>query len=468
MAATLPAKLSAEFVGTFMLVFTVGCNVLAGSPSWAPLSIACTLMVMIYSFGMVSGGHLNPSVSFACGLAGKMSWNTVISYILVQIIAGLVAGFIYLGMFGKPVSLGPKAPFDWWEVMIVEALYTAMISFMVLSVGYSKRNNPQDNPNQFFALAIGFVVVSGGYAAGPISGASFNPAVSLGIDLTNYTGWVYQGFDLTNYTGWVYQGFLYTIYQLIGSVIAALCFRLTRPEDYKKSEERSYDPSLPTKLASEFLGTFMLVLTVGLNVLGKSVGTALSAAATLMCMIYALGDVSGGHFNPAVTLAVVLSMKGGCSVAQGFAYMAMQLIAGILAGFLFAGIYNVQTFPLAPNVPYRDFAACVVECIFTFVIAYVVLGTAVVKGIKTRLTRNYYYALAIGFSVAAGGNACGKVSGGVLNPAISFGIAVSHTLNHGKMYYCMIYSLIQMLGGLIAGAVFRITHAKEYSKKEVD
>jgi len=412
-------------------------------------------MVMIYSFGNVSGGHLNPSVSFACGLAGKMSWPLVISYMAVQIIAGLIAGWIYLAMFGSPVSLGPKGAFSWWEAMIVEVLYTAMISFMVLSVGYSKRNNPESNPNQFYALAIGFVVVAGGYAAGPISGASFNPAVSLGIDLTNYTYWVFQGF-------------LYTIYELIGSIIAALCFRLTRPEDYKKSEDGSYAPTLPTKLASEFLGTFMLVLTVGLNVLGQSVATAFSAAASLMCMIYALGDVSGGHFNPAVTLAVVLCQKGGCSPVQGFAYIIMQVVAGILSGLLFAGLYNVKTFPLAPNTPYRDFAACVVECIFTFVIAYVVLSTAVVKGIKTRLSRNYYFALAIGFSVAAGGNACGKVSGGVLNPAISFGIAVSHTLNDGRLYYCAIYSLMQMLGGLIAASVFYITHAKEYARKNVD
>ena len=75
---------------------------------------------------------------------------------------------------------------------------------------------------------------------------------------------------------------------------------MVRPEEYS--------PGAPTglgaKCCSEFLGTFFLVLTVGLNVLGKSPAAAWSIAASLMCMIYALGSVSGAHFNPAVTLAI--------------------------------------------------------------------------------------------------------------------------------------------------------------------
>merc|ERR1719191_1346917 len=89
-----------------------------------------------------------------------------------------------------------------------------------------------------------------------------------------------------------------------------------------------------SSLASEFLGTFYLVLTVSFNVFGGSKCGAWSIAASLMCMIYALGNVSGAHFNPAVTVAILLSgrgkMAGGIVAACG--YIIVQIVAGILAG----------------------------------------------------------------------------------------------------------------------------------------
>eukprot|EP00416_Gambierdiscus_australes_P019506 CAMPEP_0171063456 /NCGR_PEP_ID=MMETSP0766_2-20121228/5666_1 /TAXON_ID=439317 /ORGANISM="Gambierdiscus australes, Strain CAWD 149" /LENGTH=463 /DNA_ID=CAMNT_0011519363 /DNA_START=83 /DNA_END=1474 /DNA_ORIENTATION=- len=447
------AQLLAEFVGTFMLVLTVGCNTLSKSPAaWAPTSIACTLMVMIYSFGHVSGGHLNPSVSLAAALARKQPMHVAAAYIIVQIMAGVCASCCFTKLYGAQVPVGPQGSFTWWEVMIVEALYTAMLAFVVLSVT-SKRNHPDGNPNQFYALAIGFVVIAGGYAAGPISGACFNPAVSLGLDISSYSAGLGQGF-------W------YLLYQVIGSVIAALLFRVTRPEEYKPEEDiAAYEPKITTRLASEFCGTFMLMLTVGLNVMGKSPAVAWSAAASLMCMIYALGDVSGGHFNPAVTLAVVLSRKGRCSLHDGLAYMAIQAIAGILASFLYAGLYSVETFPLEPKAPYSDGAAYILEFLFTFVLSFVVLSTAVVKGITTPVGRNFYFALAIGSCVTAGGSASGAVSGGSLNPAVSMGIAISHTLNYGRLYYCLTFCLAELFGGLVAAVVFAVTHSREYRAK---
>merc|ERR1719512_635608 len=85
---------------------------------------------------------------------------------------------------------------------------------------------------------------------------------------------------------------------------------------------------------SEFLGTFMLVLTVGLNVLAKSPAGAFSIAASLMSMIYALGNVSGAHFNPAVTVAIFSS--GRCpklTLAEAGKYLVAQLAGGICASY---------------------------------------------------------------------------------------------------------------------------------------
>jgi len=454
------AALLAEFIGTFMLVFTLGCTVLSGTLSdWGPTAVACTLMVMIYAFGPVSGGHLNPAVSLAVAFANKFGgafsgWPMVPAYITAQVAGGIAAGFSYRAVFQAEVPLDPKEPFGWWKAMVVEAIFTAMLAFVVLSVATSKRNNPEGNQNQFYGLAIGFVVVAGGYGARPISNAILNPAVAIGLDVSSLDDGVYQGF-------------VYAAWQAVGAILASLLFRLTRPEDYPRDARAAtaYEPTLPTRLASEFLGTYVLVLTVGLNVLGKSGVCPWAAAASLMCMIYSLGDVSGAHFNPAVTLAVVLSRKGNCSPREGLAYAAIQVLAAVLAGLLYTGLYQSQTITMAPKHLYSDQAAYIVEFIFTFVLAFVVLSTACVKGISSPLSRNYYFALAIGSCVTAGGFAGGAVSCGVFNPAVAFGVAVPNTLNNGGLYYCMTYCLVQLAAGVCAALIFYVTHAQEYSAK---
>merc|ERR1719172_204693 len=95
MGETPGAKYVAEFVGTFLLVFTIGCNVITGSATWAATSIASVLMVSIYALAGVSGANFNPAVSLALGLANKMRWTDVGIYCVVQLVAGVFAGLCY-------------------------------------------------------------------------------------------------------------------------------------------------------------------------------------------------------------------------------------------------------------------------------------------------------------------------------------------------------------------------------------
>merc|ERR1719265_1663239 len=100
----------AEFVGTFLLVFTVGCNVLGKTPVWAGVSIACVLMVSIYALGKISGANFNPAVSVALGISKKMGgpgmdWKTVGIYCAVQILAGIVAAMSYSILFWNAFNL---------------------------------------------------------------------------------------------------------------------------------------------------------------------------------------------------------------------------------------------------------------------------------------------------------------------------------------------------------------------------
>merc|ERR1719407_20709 len=98
------------------------------------------------------------------------------------------------------------------------------------------------------------------------------------------------------------------------------------------------------RFVSEFVGTFFLVLTIGCNVLTGSVGAAISIGSMLMIMIYALGSVSGAHFNPAVTVAVLLAGRGKIGIFDAPIYMVCQILGGICGALLYSHIVGQAFF----------------------------------------------------------------------------------------------------------------------------
>lgn len=425
-----------------MLVLTVGCNVLTGSPVWAVTSIACTLMVMIYALANISGAKFNPAVSLAVQLAGKHTgWADAGMEIGVQLVGGIAAGLTYGAALWDVFNLAPTAGFSMLQAGLAELIYTFMLCFVVLNVAASNDNAPEKN-QQYYGLAIGFVVVAGGYGAGHISGGCFNPAVAVGIDVSSAG----LGF------GWCV---FYMAVELVGAALASVLFGVVR-----KHEADNEKPSLLAKLVSEFLGTYMLVLTVGLNVIGGSKAPVFSIAASLMCMIYALGSVSGANFNPAVSVCLLITNREDVLDAKsGVAYMGVQLVGGICAGFTYMIMEGGKTFPLAPGKGYGLAQAAFAEIVFTFLLCYVVCCVATVK--NSPLTQ--YFGLAIGSCVTAGGYAIGAVSGGSLNPAVSFGISVPHMVNGGGILNAVAYSIFEIVGAGIAGGLFMFTHATDPS-----
>jgi aquaporin Z len=437
----------AEFTGTFLLIFTIGCNVLSQNAVWAGVSIACVLMVVIFSFGATSGANFNPAVSFCLTIVTQktnpgvgMSPAKCGVYCAVQIVAGVVAGFAYASLFGDTFRLAPAKGFGIWSAGLCELLYTFMLCFVVCNVAAVKKGC-----QAWFGLAIGFVIIAGAYGAGAVSGGCFNPAVALGIDVAH-------GF-IPKYS------LVYIVFELIGAALAAVFFHIIRPQGGEKAEV--YSPL--SKYVSEFIGTYILVLTVGLNVLGSSPAGAFSIAASLMCMIYALGDVSGANFNPAVTLAIMVQKKSalvGAGPGSGWdvaiKYMASQIGGGIAAALTYSFIHHGNAFPLGPGSGFRTWQALAGELIFTFVLCMVVLRAAVNENTKT----DNFFALAIGSCVTVGGFAIGAVSGGSLNPAVSFGIASAATLQGGagSLVNAMFYSLVEFLGAAGAASVVMFTH----------
>jgi len=464
------AAVLAEFVGTFLFALSVTCALRSQTPSeWVPATVGFAYMALVYCFGHVSGGHLNPAVTIAAVLSGKKSLALGACYIVVQSCAGAAAGISSKALYGGEVSLG-SPDYEGWQAMTAEVFYVAMLAFVALSVT-SRRNSSEKNPNQFYGLAMGLVVLAGSHATSQISGAVLNPAVSLALSITKRpnihdmpdTHDLPDLPDLPDTPDASWLCFCYMCYQALGAGFATFLFRVTRREDFMSEEQASdYVASLSTRLASEFIGTFALVATVGLCVLSNSWAVPVAAGAIISSMSYAVGDISGGHFNPAITLAVFLCRKVDITCRDTFCYMIFQLLAGILAALFYTGIFTSRTFPLEPRPPFTQWAAYTVEAMFTCLLALVVLSTAYAKSIKTQLKRNYYYGLAIGSCVTAAGFVSTSVSGGLVNPAVAWGISISHFLNGGKLYYALTYSSAELMGAIAAVVVFAATRPEVY------
>ncbi len=172
------------------------------------------------------------------------------------------------------------------------------------------------------------------------------------------------------------------------------------------------------KYITEFIGTFFLVVTVGMAVNGGTGSMApIAIGAALMVMVYAGGHISGAHYNPAVTLAVLL--RGRISVGQAIPYMAVQIIGGIAAAFVVKYLIGDDKMPAEAVANPNAVKALIAEITGTFALAYVVLNVATAK----ENTGNSYFGLAIGFTVTAMAYALGGISGGAFNPAVATGIS---------------------------------------------
>jgi aquaporin Z len=198
------------------------------------------------------------------------------------------------------------------------------------------------------------------------------------------------------------------------------------------------------KYVAEFIGTFFLVLTIGCTVIGHGAGplAPLAIGSALMVMIFAGGHISGGHFNPAVTLGVWL--RGKCEGKEVAPYMIFQIIGAVLAAlvvrFLKGG--DAVTALQPATVP-----ALVAECLFTFALVYVVLNVATAKG----TSGNSFYGLAIGFTVLVGAFSVGGISGGAFNPAVAVGFSVMGLSSWPDIW---IYLLADFGGAVVAAGAF--------------
>ena len=213
------------------------------------------------------------------------------------------------------------------------------------------------------------------------------------------------------------------------------------------------------KYLTEFIGTFFLVLTIGLAVHMAGALAPLAIGASLMVMVYMGGHVSGAHYNPAVSLAVFL--RGKLPLNDLIVYVGVQL-AGAVAAAVTAHLILHRTVDIKPFEPptWTTFeilvSALLVEVLYTFALALVVLNVATAK--KTE--GNSFYGLAIGFTVVVAAFAGGSVSGGAFNPAVGTGLTlVNAEWGRGSYTHLWLYLVGPLAGGVLAAAVFKVQEA---------
>jgi len=194
--------LLAEFIGTFILVFTgTGAVVFDSISNGAITHVGISLifglivMVVVYALGDISGAHINPAVTIGFALSGEFPVKRIPLYILSQCLGATAASFTLLALFGEHNVMGATIPIEiegnrlTYECLILEAILTFILMFVILNVAVKS----PDKKTVAGLIIGGIIAVESGFA-GPISGASMNPARSLGPALAsgNFTDfWIY-------------------------------------------------------------------------------------------------------------------------------------------------------------------------------------------------------------------------------------------------------------------------------------
>jgi aquaporin Z len=217
-------KLIVEFIGTFFLVYVIGCVSLQDHVLLAPLAIGASLMVMIFAGGHISGAHYNPAVTLGVWIRGACTTREAGFYLVAQaigaIVAALAAGFL-LG-HGSPAASTATAA----QVILAEALGTFALVYTVLNVATA----PATAGNSFYGLAIGFTVFAQAVAVGKVSGGAFNPAVAIGVAVLGLA----NGANL-----WIYW-----LSEFLGAAVAAVLFLVVNQEKLREHSVASDDSAL--------------------------------------------------------------------------------------------------------------------------------------------------------------------------------------------------------------------------------
>eukprot|EP00434_Breviolum_minutum_P021617 symbB.v1.2.019080.t1/scaffold1547.1/size112433/1 len=400
--AELGIRCICEFLGTFLLVFSVVCIKLTGQPLWSGFAVASAQMILVQSMGDKAVGIFNPVMSIALGTVRSLggpgiAWSQVLALVVSQFGGAFLAALISTVSLGKELPVGDYMEYGTMALGLCECTYTFMICFVALNMMSPKRNGKEKQ--ECCAVAIGSASLAGAYGAGNISGGLFNPALAVALDITS-PSLGFNGF-----------GLVISAFQCSAAPMAAWIYSKVRPEEFEKPESEG---KVFEKCVSETVGSLLVVLTASLSYRTGTIIAPLCLAAAMTSMVFALGDISGGHFNPAISCANALSTGKGLS----WQFYCLSQIGGACLASLLTVMILAQHPRFGAKLPYDLTQAVLSEGIFTFLLCFVFLGVTV----SNRTKASQFSGLAVGFCII-GGFAISSVSGGLLNPVICLGLS---------------------------------------------
>ncbi|MEI8105128.1 MAG: aquaporin [Actinomycetes bacterium] len=209
--------LTAEFIGTFMLVFA-GCGAIMVDTRThelghvgVALTFGLVITAMIYAVGHISGAHFNAAVTFAFALTRHFPWRRAVAYMGVQLLGALAAAAVLRGSLGNIAHLGATLPSgSEGQSLLWEIILSFILMFVVMAVATDTRA-----VGEAAAIAVGATVAMDALFGGPISGASMNPIRSVGPALV---------------TGDLHALWLYIVAPIAGTSLGALTYQFVRAE----------------------------------------------------------------------------------------------------------------------------------------------------------------------------------------------------------------------------------------------
>ena len=214
---TTARRLTAEFVGTFALVFAgagaimVDANTQALGHVGVAITFGLVIMAMIYAVGHVSGAHFNPAVTLAFAVTRHFPWSRAAGYWAAQLIGAIVAAALLRGSLGNIAHVGATLPSaSEGQSFLWELVMTFFLMFVIMAVATDTRA-----VGEAAAIAVGATVGLDAMFGGPISGASMNPARSAGPAIVS---------------GDLHALWLYIVAPVLGAALGALAYQLIRGE----------------------------------------------------------------------------------------------------------------------------------------------------------------------------------------------------------------------------------------------